>query len=71
MTYHSNMTKNTMKPKMKPKMKKKELTMGQKKMMNKHKVHHTKPHMDMMTKLMKQGHTFKQAHDKTMKKIGK
>ena len=71
MTYHSNMTKNTMKPKMKPKMKKKELTMGQKKMMGNHKVHHTKAHMDMMTKLMKQGHTFKQAHDKTMKKIGK
>ena len=71
MPYHHNTTKNTMKPKMKPKMKKKELTMGQKKAMTKHKVHHTKAHMDMMTKLMKQGHTFKQAHDKTMKKIGK
>tara|TARA_Y100001937_G_scaffold128634_1_gene206353 strand:+ start:862 stop:1017 length:156 start_codon:yes stop_codon:yes gene_type:complete len=50
---------------------KKELAPNQKKAMNKHKVHHTKAHMDMMTKLMKQGHTFKQAHDKTMKKIGK
>lgn len=51
--------------------KKKELAPIQKKAMVKHKVHHTKEHMDMMTKLMKQGHTFKDAHNKTMSKIGK
>tara|TARA_R100000734_G_C3281485_1_gene75007 strand:+ start:280 stop:609 length:330 start_codon:yes stop_codon:yes gene_type:complete len=51
--------------------KKKELTKSQKKMMEKHKEHHTAKHMKMMTKLMLEGDSFKKAHDKTMKKIGK
>jgi len=72
------------KPKAKPKAKsktvkmpkpvnkpKKELTKGQKQLMKEHKVHHTKKHMDNMTKLMKKGFCFQQAHDATMKKIGK
>ena len=41
------------------------------KAMRKHRAHHTKAHMAMMTKLMKQGHSFAKAHSKTMKKIGK
>lgn len=49
----------------------KELTKKQKEMLKKHSVHHTKKHMDEMKKLMLAGKTFKQAHDITMKKIGK
>lgn len=56
------------KPMSKPK---KELTKGQKQLMKEHKVHHTKAHMSEMTKLMKKGFCFQQAHDITMKKIGK
>ena len=41
----------------------KELTTGQK--------HHTTPHMKMMKELMLKGYCFQQAHDITMKKIGK
>ena len=48
-----------------------ELTKKQKEMLKKHSVHHTKKHMDEMKKLMLSGKTFKQAHDITMKKIGK
>jgi len=57
-----------MKPMMKPK---KDLSARQKALMKEHKAHHTKKHMDMMTKLMKQGHCFEQAHEKTMKSVGK
>jgi hypothetical protein len=39
--------------------------------MKRHSKHHTKKHMDMMTKLMKDGKTFGEAHKITMKKIGK
>tara|TARA_Y100001937_G_scaffold77521_1_gene105140 strand:+ start:49 stop:210 length:162 start_codon:yes stop_codon:yes gene_type:complete len=53
---------------MKPK---KDLSARQKALMKEHKAHHTKKHMDMMTKLMKQGHCFEQAHEKTMKSVGK
>ena len=56
------------KPMSKPK---KELTKGQKQLMKEHKVHHTKAHMSEMRKLMKKGFCFQQAHDITMKKIGK
>ena len=57
-----------MKPIYKPK---KELSKGQKELMKEHKSHHTKKHMDMMVKLMKEGYCFQQTHDLTMKKIGK
>ena len=68
----------TKKPKTKPLMKekpamkpKKDLSPRQKALMKEHKAHHTKKHLDMMTKLMKQGDCFEQAHQKTMKKVGK
>ena len=51
--------------------KKGQLTQRQKDTMKKHSVHHTKKHMAMMTKLMKEGKTFTDAHKITMKKIGK
>jgi hypothetical protein len=36
-----------------------------------HAKHHTKNHIDMMKKLMKEGKSFSQAHNIVMKKIGK
>lgn len=57
-----------MKPVFKPR---KELTKRQKQLMKEHKAHHTKKHLDMMKKLMKQGYCFEQSHEKTMKAIGK
>jgi len=57
-----------MKPLFKPK---KELSQTQKDLMKEHKVHHTKKHMDMMKKLMLEGYCFQQAHNLTMKKVGK
>ena len=39
--------------------------------LNKHKKHHTKKHMDLMKKLMKDGKSFKEAHNIAMKKVGK
>jgi predicted Ser/Thr protein kinase len=57
-----------MKPLFKPK---KELTKTQKELMKEHRVHHTKKHMDMMKKLMLEGYCFQQAHNLTMKKVGK
>ena len=62
------MEKKMNKPMMKPR---KDLSVRQKALMKEHKAHHTKKHMDMMTKLMKQGHCFEQAHEKTMKAVGK
>tara|TARA_R100000773_G_C4105305_1_gene48149 strand:+ start:151 stop:327 length:177 start_codon:yes stop_codon:yes gene_type:complete len=50
---------------------KKELTLGQKQLMRDHKKHHTKEHMKMMKDLMLRGFCFQQAHDITMKKVGK
>jgi len=50
--------------------KKKTLTKKQKEMMKKHSAQHTKKHMAMMTKLMKAGKTFTQAHKEAMKKTG-
>ena len=48
-----------------------ELTEKQKNTMKKHSVHHTKKHMATMTKAMKKGKTFTQAHKKAMKKVGR
>ncbi len=56
------------KPLMKPRT---QLTKDQKALMKEHKEHHTKEHLKMMTKLMKEGYCFNQAHSITMKKIGK
>ncbi len=56
------------KPMMKPK---KDLSSRQKALMKEHKTHHTKEHMSMMRKLMKDGFCYEQAHAITMKKIGK
>jgi len=50
--------------------KKKELTKRQKETMKKHSEHHTKKHMDAMTKLMLAGKTFSEAHKITQKKVG-
>jgi len=36
-----------------------------------HSKHHTKKHMQFMRKLIKEGDTFTQAHNKAMKKVGK
>ena len=57
-----------MKPLFKPK---KELSKTQKELMKEHKVNHTKKHNDMMKKLMLEGYCFQQAHNLTMKKVGK
>ena len=47
------------------------LTDRQKKALANHSKHHTKKHMDMMKKLMREGKTFTESHKITMKKIGK
>ena len=57
-----------MKPLFKPR---KELSKTQKELMKEHKVHHTRAHMDSMKKLMLEGYCFQQAHNLTMKKVGK
>lgn len=62
------MEKKKMKPMYKPK---KDLSILQKRLMKEHKKHHTKKHLDMMKELMLKGFCFQQAHDMTMKKIGK
>ena len=56
------------KPLYKPK---KNLSVLQNRLMKEHKKHHTVKHLSMMRKLMKEGYCFQQAHDITMKKIGK
>jgi len=47
------------------------LTDKQKDMLNKHKVHHTKKHMDFMKKEMLNGSSFTTAHNKAKKMVGK
>ena len=42
-----------------------------KKALKKHSKQHTKKHMASMKKAMKKGKTFKQAHNKAMRKVGK
>lgn len=49
----------------------KDLSKLQKDLMKAHKKHHTPAHMKMMKELMLKGNCFQQAHDITMKKIGK
>ena len=56
------------KPLYKPK---KQLSILQKRLMIEHKKHHTDNHLKSMKELMLKGYCFQQAHDITMKKIGK
>tara|TARA_R100000657_G_C4643780_1_gene89206 strand:+ start:459 stop:707 length:249 start_codon:yes stop_codon:yes gene_type:complete len=55
----------------KPPKKMKTLTPAQKKRLEKHSVHHSKKHMNMMKKDMMAGMTFKAAHEKAQKMVGK
>ena len=57
-----------MKPIFKPR---KELSKTQKDLMKTHAKHHTKKHLGLMTKFMKQGYCFQQSHQKAMKYVGK
>ena len=47
------------------------LTKKQKDMLAKHKEHHSKKHMDLMKKLMKEGKSFAEAHKIALKEVGK
>jgi hypothetical protein len=47
------------------------LSKTQSTLMKEHADHHTKLHMDLMKKMMKMGYCFQQAHDLTMKLVGK
>ena len=49
----------------------KKLTPQQIVTLNKHSKHHSKKHMDMMKKLMREGSSFKAAHNKAQKQVGK
>ena len=49
----------------------KKLTLSQMKTLKKHSEHHSKKHMDMMKKLMREGKTFKAAHTAAQKEVGK
>ncbi len=49
----------------------KTLSPRQKDLMKVHKEHHTKEHLDLMTKLMKKGFCFEQAHAAAQKAVGK
>jgi|TARA_R100001443_G_C3315821_1_gene168857 hypothetical protein len=39
--------------------------------LNKHSKHHSKKHMDMMKKMMREGVSFEAAHKKAQKQVGK
>jgi len=39
--------------------------------LNKHSKHHSKKHMELMKKLMREGKTFEQAHTVAQKQVGK
>jgi len=47
------------------------LTDRQKETLKRHSKHHTKKHIDLMTKLMKEGKTFGEAHKVAKKQVGK
>lgn len=57
-----------MKPIFKPR---KSLSVRQRDLMNTHKKHHTKKHLDYMKKKMLEGYCFEQAHELAKKNIGK
>ena len=58
-------------PKSMPKRKMKVLTEAQKKRLKKHSDHHSKKHMAMMRADFLKGMSFKQAHNKAQKMVGK
>ena len=47
------------------------LTEGQKKKLEKHADHHTKKHMELMKRLMRQGLSFNEAHSIAKARVGK
>ena len=47
------------------------LSLSQMRTLKKHSKHHSKKHMDMMKKLMREGKTFKAAHTAAQKEVGK
>jgi len=47
------------------------LSLSQMRTLKKHSEHHSKKHMDMMKKLMREGSSFKAAHKKAQKDVGK
>jgi len=47
------------------------LSLSQMRTLKKHSEHHSKKHMDMMKKLMREGSSFKAAHNKAQKQVGK
>ena len=49
----------------------KKLTKRQQATLRRHRVHHTKKHMTLMVKLMKEGKTFTQAHKAAKRRAGK
>jgi len=80
----NRVSKNTKKPKpikpppskpipipSKPKPKPNTLTKKQEEQLKNASKNHTKKHIDYMRKLMKEGNTFTQAHNKALKDVGK
>ena len=49
----------------------KKLRLSHRRTLKKHSEHHAKKHMDMMKKLMREGSSFKAAHNKAQKDVGK
>jgi|TARA_Y100000289_G_scaffold6769_1_gene6076 hypothetical protein len=49
----------------------KKLTKRQKATLRRHRPHHTKKHMTVMVRAMKEGKTFTQAHKLAMRRVGK
>ena len=49
----------------------KKLTLSQIRTLKKYSEHHSKKHMDLMKKLMREGSSFKAAHTKAQKDVGK
>ena len=47
------------------------LTKRQEEAMKRHSVNHSTKHMSFMRKLIKEGSTFTEAHNKAMRKVGK
>tara|TARA_R100001509_G_scaffold112481_2_gene67895 strand:+ start:3266 stop:3478 length:213 start_codon:yes stop_codon:yes gene_type:complete len=69
--YGSTQTMKKPPAKKPPAKKPKKLTEAQLKRLEKHSVHHSKKHMAMMKKDMMNGMSFKAAHEKAQKKVGK
>ena len=47
------------------------LSLSQMRTLKKHSKHHSKKHIDMMKKLMREGSSFKTANNKAQKQVGK